>query len=348
MKLEILEKRIIEASVISLLILSLLIPIGVSEQNNEMNTLGDRETLEFYPKSHDFGDMYEGEVNSTVFEIWRGGGCCEITYELFWDEFWVDVFPTSGVSNGEHDPITVTVDTTGLGIGIHYCDITIQSSAGNGIFNVTVNVIQHGDPTLAYYPQSYHFGNLPEGVIDSTEFDIWNTGVGTLCYSLSWDEDWVDVSPTSGDSTGEHDPITVTIDTTGFEEGSSYTSGILIESNGGDKVFTVMVNVGDVSEIVIGDITGGLFKIKAVIKNTGTCDVVGVDWKISLDGGFILLGEETTGRLPYISQDDEVTITSDLIIGFGSTAVTVEAEIPDGEPDSKTVDAKVMLFLIFI
>ena len=75
---------------------------------------------------------------------------------------------------------------------------------------------------------------------------------------------------------------------------------------------------------------------------------MGLDWKISLDGGFILLGTETTGRLPHISQGDEVTITSDLIIGFGSTAVTVEAEIPDGEPDSKTVDAKVMLFLILI
>ena len=348
MKIEGLEKRIIEASVISLLILSLLIPIGVSEQNNEMNVLGDRETLEFYPQSHDFGDMYEGEVNSTVFEIWRGGGCCEITYELFWDELWVDVFPTSGVSNGEHDPITVTVDTTGLDIGIHYCDITIQSSAGNDIFNATVNVVIHGYTTLAYYPQSYHFENLPEGVTDSTEFDIWNTGLGTLYYSLSWDEDWVDVFPTSGESTGEHDPITVTIDTTGFEQDSSHTSRILIESNGGDKVFTVMVNVRNVPEIVIGDITGGLFKISAVIKNNGSADTVRVNWSITLDGGFILLGKETTGKVINIPAGENMTVISKPILGFGKTTITVSAEKSDVSSDTKEQDAFVLLFFIQI
>lgn len=341
-------KKIIQISIIMLIIMSFLGHIGASINISESNNFGSREELCYEPQSHDFGDMLEGEVNETIFNIWRGGGCCELTYELIWEETWIDVWPTSGVSNGEQDPITVTVDTTGLDIGVHTAAILIQSSAGDGYFDVALNVIQHGDPTLAYYPQSYHFGYLPEGTVDSTVFDIWNTGVGTLSYTLTWDETWVDVSPTSGSSTGEHDPITVTIDTTGFEAGSSYTSEIQIDSNGGNKVFTVKVNIGECPEVVIDEIKGGLFKVNAKLKNTGTCDIVGLDWKMTLDGGTIILGKETSGRLPYIPEGGEATITSNLIFGFGSTAITVDAEIEDIISDSQTVDARVILVYIAI
>lgn len=341
-------KKILQTCIIMLIIVSFFGHIGASINNNENVNLGSREELCYEPQSHDFGNMLEGSINNTVFHIWRGGGCCELTYALSWDETWIDVWPTSGVSNGELDPITVTIDTTGLNLGVHNAAILIESSAGNGYFNVAVNIVQHGVPTLAYYPQSYNFGYLPEGVIESTKFEIWNTGLGLLTYTLSWGETWVDVSPTSGDSTGEHDPITVTIDTTGFEPGSTHTCGIQIESNGGDKVFTVMVNIGECPEVVIEEITGGLFRINANIKNAGTCDIVGLDWKITLDGGTILLGRETTGRLPYIPQDDEVTITSNLIFGLGNTAVTVDAEIGGIISDSETVDARVILFYISI
>jgi len=97
----------------------------------------------------------------------------------------------------------------------------------------------------------------------------------------------------------------------------------------------------------IGNITGGLFKINAVIKNIGSVDATDVDWSIILDGGFILLGGQTTDRIDCLPAQSEISVSSDLIIGFGKTVVTVCAEIPESSA-AKEQDAFVLLFFIFI
>jgi hypothetical protein len=112
------------------------------------------------------------------------------------------------------------------------CNDDSSSLSGTGVEN----------PELSYSPTSHDFGNKHEGENDSTSFEIWNCGTGTLDYSLSESCGWVDVHPTSGSSIGEHDPITVDIDTTGLSEGS-HTCYISISSNDGSGIFTVTVNI---------------------------------------------------------------------------------------------------------
>jgi len=70
----------------------------------------------------------------------------------------------------------------------------------------------------------------------------------------------------------------------------------------------------------IGIIEGGLFKITASIKNTGIVEAEEINWKIALDGGFILLG-------------------------FGSTRVVMTVDIPEG---SKERDQGGYVLLFFI
>ena len=106
------------------------------------------------------------------------------------------------------------------------------------------------------------------------------------------------------------------------------------------------VSIGDVPIIKIGDISGGLFKISTVIKNIGSADATNVDWSIVLDGGFILLGKETTGSIVSIPAGDETEISSSLIFGFGKTVITVTTECTEGSSDTKTQDAFVFLFFI--
>ncbi len=106
----------------------------------------------------------------------------------------------------------------------------------------TYGISGSSSPVLSYNPSSYNFGSVTAGATGSTSFEIWNSGTGTLTYSLSESTSWVTVTPTSGDSTGEHDTITVNIDTTGLSPGS-YNCPVSISSNGGSGTFTVYVTV---------------------------------------------------------------------------------------------------------
>jgi len=339
--------KIFGAGVLFLLLVSSVGSIGITTQENNPQPLS---VLEYEPKSHDFGDMAQGEINSTIFEIWASGGCCELSFDMTWDCSWIDVFPTSGVSTGEHVPITVTIDTTSLDNGPYNCTIIITTNVSmTGYFNVTVNIISHYTPWLAVYPQSHFFGVIYTNITESTTFDIWNSGAGTLSYTLSCEESWVDVSPTSGTSTGEHDPITVTIDTTGLIPDTTYQSFIQIESNGGNKSFLVWFTIGTVPKIEITNITGGLFRVKTIVTNTGNADAVGLDWKITLSGnGFILRGKESTGRLSTVPVGEERTISSKPILGFGDVEVTVTLQNAEAVPIVEKTAAKLFLFYIKI
>ena len=113
-----------------------------------------------------------------------------------------------------------------------------------------VDIYVPDDPTLSISPSSHDFGDKCEGEMASTTFEIWNSGTGTLTYSLSESCDWMEVNPTSGSSTGEHDTIRVDIDTTGLSEGT-HTCDITISSNGGTGTFTVRVNIVPKPDLII-------------------------------------------------------------------------------------------------
>ena len=144
--------------------------------------------------------------------------------------------------------------TTGNGVaGYGGCGNCAHSgSAGGG---ETINCVLKGravwwmmaglaaeGPAISIAPTSHDFGDMYEGVTDSTTFEIWNSGTDTLTYSLSESCGWIDVNPTSGSSSREHDSITVDIDSTGLSEGP-YTCNIAISSNGGSDTFSVTVNI---------------------------------------------------------------------------------------------------------
>jgi len=95
----------------------------------------------------------------------------------------------------------------------------------------------------------------------------------------------------------------------------------------------------------IGIIKGGLFRVTAEIKNTGLAGADDINWKITLDGGLILLGKETTGTIQTIPAGGEEEVRSGLIFGFGQTRITVTADIPEGS-DERNLGAFVLLFFM--
>jgi len=98
--------------------------------------------------------------------------------------------------------------------------------------------------------------------------------------------------------------------------------------------------------IEIGNITGGLFKVNAVIRNIGDGDAENISWNINLLGGLILRGYQTSGLIAGIPPGGQVTVRSDLILGMGRTDVAVNAKIPGGTMNIKNNNAFVLLFFI--
>ena len=92
-------------------------------------------------------------------------------------------------------------------------------------------------------------------------------------------------------------------------------------------------------------IKGGIFKISSTIENTGIIDANDITWNISLDGGFILLGKETTGEIDTITTGGRKIITSKAIIGFGSTQILIRVDIPELTRSLK-LDGFIYLFYI--
>jgi len=91
----------------------------------------------------------------------------------------------------------------------------------NNYEQITIDqeTLQFPAPILLYFPSNYDFGYVLEGELLETFFDIWNGGTGTLTWNLSIVDPWINLNPTSGSSTGEHDTIRVRIDTTGLSIG---------------------------------------------------------------------------------------------------------------------------------
>ena len=162
--------------------------------------------LSYYPNFHNFSNRYEGIVANTTFEIWNSG-CCGLTYSLIEECSWVSVNPQGGHSYGEHDIITVTINTTGLNFGSHTCDILIDSSDIDGIFKVKVNIIKPPNnaptrpnldgPLEGKYGEEYNFTANSN---DSDGDPLW--------YKWDWDDgnysNWIGPYDSNEDCTSEH------------------------------------------------------------------------------------------------------------------------------------------------
>jgi hypothetical protein len=113
----------------------------------------------------------------------------------------------------------------------------------------------------------------------------------------------------------------------------------LTGESGVSPAHTIVISAAPTIEIQT--ITGGLLKVKAVVKNNGAVAATNVSWGIDLAGGIILLGKTSSGTIPTIAANGTATITSKMIVGFGKTVITVTAGTA-----TKSQNATVLLVFI--
>ncbi len=101
-------------------------------------------------------------------------------------------------------------------------------------------------------------------------------------------------------------------------------------------------------KLEINGLTGGLFKLKATLRNVGEGEALDINWNINLTEGLIILGRQTSKSIPSILPREEVNISSRIIFGFGKSHVKINVKISNGPLCTKDIDIIVFLFLIII
>ncbi|KYK21936.1 hypothetical protein AYK25_02995 [Thermoplasmatales archaeon SM1-50] len=96
----------------------------------------------------------------------------------------------------------------------------------------------------------------------------------------------------------------------------------------------------------IGEINGGLFAVSSEIQNIGEIPVTNINWRITIDGTFIISGQTLSANIPSLGIGNKASIENAPILGFGKIIITITVSA-DGIPEI-TKTANGYLFFIYI
>jgi hypothetical protein len=149
-------------------------------------------------------------------------GAKTLDYTITDDAGWLVVNPASGTSTGELDTITVSYYTDHLDLGPYPATITVSDpNALNDPQTIDVMLIVTALPAISLSESSLMPETPVGGDAPPETFTVANVGGLVLIYDVTVQggTPWLSVDPTSGNSTGEADTITVTYDTASLPEG---------------------------------------------------------------------------------------------------------------------------------
>ncbi len=154
-------------------------------------------------------------------------------------EAWLSTSSTSGtVTPAGSQSINILVNRTALAEGSYSGTLTFSGNGGDGSIAVSMQVPSQ-DPQLSLSATELSFGTSD----DTRNLTVSNIGQQTLNWSLTENEDWLQVSSSSGSVTpGNSQDITVTVVRDGLADGT-YNSTIAFLGDGGDASVNVIMEV---------------------------------------------------------------------------------------------------------
>ncbi len=185
------------------------------------------------------------DAPSQNFEVWNSG-TGTLDYTITDDVGWLECSPDSGTSSGGHDTINVNYITSGLSAENYSATITItdpQATNSPETIQVDLTVTDQPMPIISLEPASLNNACQEGRDASSQSFDVWNSGAGTLDYTIIDDADWLSCSPTDGQSTGEHDPIEVSYATSGLLIGTYNATITISDSAASNSPQTIAVEL---------------------------------------------------------------------------------------------------------
>ncbi len=205
---------------------------------------------------------------SKTFDVWNSGGGT-LNYTMYDNAAWLSCAPSSGTSTSGHNAVTVSFTTSYLNPGSYPATISISApGASNTPQTIPVNLVV-SDPvnvspaksTFAIEPAALSVTCIQGSDAADQSADVWNSGNGTLNYSISADADWIAISPANGTLTSDHAMITVHLKTAGLAAGV-YDKNITIISSdtnvtNSPQTLPVHVSVESIPELSKGGGGGG-------------------------------------------------------------------------------------------
>ncbi len=194
-------------------------------------------------------------------------------------------------------------------------------------------------PVIARTPTSIIF-EVMEGTENQVDqsLTIWNSGDGTLDWSISEDAGWLSVTPLSGTSTGDSTDVTVSVTVSGLNAGTYSASITISDINASNNPQTVPVSLVVLAQDTTISIHGEIREVNGDILPGVTVSLNGeVSATSNPDGSYELIFNSkgtfivTATKSSYRSQSQTVTIT-DLTDTYTLDFKGIEGLIPNA-PD---------------
>lgn len=126
-----------------------------------------------------------------------------------------------------------------------------ESNEGNNEVSKSGAIVVSAAPVLSVSQTSLDFGSLSA----SKTITIQNTGGGTLSWSITKDQPWIEVTPIAGTTTTETDTIAISLDRShpDIQNVNEYNGTIIIAPNTGQPL-NVYISLDVYHEVIISDV----------------------------------------------------------------------------------------------
>jgi len=190
---------------------------------------------------------FEGRDNpqQTTMQIWNAGAG-SLNWQITEDCPWLRVNPQAGTSRGEANEITLTADVSALPWGHYDCNLIISDpNAGNSPLVVPVSLAVIG-PILSVGSNRFDFQAGKENPTPPDQtLIIQHGGGGTLNWQITTPNNcnWLSVYPLTGQSTGQINEVTLSVDATGLDYGSYSCQLLISDPNAQHGLEAIQVNL---------------------------------------------------------------------------------------------------------
>jgi hypothetical protein len=292
----------------------------------------ENPVFDVYPIYIDFGTSKSEDI-ITLLNIGTGG---TINWNASTNDSWLSLSRSSGQFKNR-DTIKIKADRTKIPQGQTISGkINFTSNAGNKTVSISIKNEPPENPILFVYPDELDFDSTKT----TMQLVIKNAGAGNLTWQITKNQNWINVSPSSG--TGDA-TVNVSIDRGKISNPGTYTGILTVNSNGGTK----QVNVKALTpqrqlpqpprEIVLGQLKITFEKLERKDQNT-----------IHITLSFTNLTEPNTGKNLFVWVDkDRTYITDENNWKWNMTGASVSFNCFIGWCDYLTINPGARVAVIF-